>query len=217
MASSILFALFIITILLFIYLFGGEIHIVSSRMLSSAERVEYDLGQFINNEGKRTNPRKRYVFSEESVVSMTHRYNGRFDSVIVRWSGGPLLEAVIERKFPMNVLPEGPVPEDMFQASLYALALKEKGLSISSTRLINIYCLQNEAERCLERKGSESCIGCSKGVVYTKRFNESKTLRELEKLDEIWYKGRKPSPKPSKRICRICPYGRNGICNHSAV
>ncbi|MFW9919779.1 MAG: hypothetical protein ACFFED_09285 [Candidatus Thorarchaeota archaeon] len=214
--SSFLFGIFLIALLLFLYLYGGDTRFANVGTLQSAERLDYDLTTYLRREGKGTKSRKRYIFSEEPLVSMTYRYNGRFDSIVVKWVEGPILDAVIERKFPRSYLPDKPVIEDIFQASLYALALKEKGLSISSTIIVTIYCLQDEAERCL-RKNSIQCIGCSKGAIFTERFNEKKSVKALEKLDEIWYRGRSPAPKPSERSCRICPYGKDGICNFSAV
>lgn len=213
--SLLLLVAFISSLFLFKIVDGRPIFGVSG-LVASAERSEYDLGTFLKRKSTKRLNKKRFLFSEESIVSMTHRYNGRFDSVIIHWDKGPILDAVIERKFPRSHLPDTPHQEDMFQASLYALALKEKGLSVSSTKIVTIYCLQDVAGKCFKEKGS-SCVTCSQGATFSRSFNEKRTVKAIQRLDEIWYRDRRPDPNPSKNVCRICPYSRNGVCNYADV
>ncbi len=163
------------------------------------------------------NSRKNYYFSEESVISMSHRYNGKFDAAILRWDTGPILVSIIERKYPRSMLPEKGNPEDVFQASLYALALKEKGISVKTTQVIVVYCLQDKAIKCMRTGGGLNCIKCSQGKIFKSQFNEKKTLKHLNELDEIWYRGRKPKPKASVDNCRVCPFSISRKCIHSVV
>ena len=125
-------------------------------------------------------------------------------------------DAIIERKFPTRHLPDKIREEDLFQAGLYALALMESGVSCSSARLVLVYCLQSSAERCIGKNHSD-CVACRKGAVFSRRFNQKRVLRALEKLDEIWFHNRKPKATPSEWKCRGCTFGRDGSCNHSAA
>jgi hypothetical protein len=89
-------------------------------------------------------------------------------------------------------------------------------VSCASTRLVLVYCLQKNAKQCIGRNHND-CVACGNGLVFSRRFNQKRVLRALEKLDEVWYHGRKPKASPNEWKCRGCPYGRNGTCNHSAA
>jgi len=188
-----------------------------NRKLSNVQRAEIDLNTFVRTGPMHKNARRNYLFSEENIVSMTHRYNGRFDNAVTRWDTGPILVALIERKFPRRILPDSPRREDVFQSSLYTLALKEKGFSCSSTKLVTIYCLQDEAIKCLEKRTGFDCLYCKRGRVFKTKFNEKKTLKSLARLDEIWYQRRRPKPNPSILYCRVCPFTKNQKCEYSVV
>ncbi|MDF1540010.1 MAG: hypothetical protein P1Q69_14025 [Candidatus Thorarchaeota archaeon] len=190
---------------------------VGNRNLTKARQAKVDLNTFVRNGPGKKNSKHNYLFSEENVVSMTYGYNGRFDHAVARWDTGPILVAVIERKFPRSVLPDALKQEDMFQLSLYTLALKEKGFSCSSTKLVTIYCLQDEAIECLKKQSGLDCLHCEKGKSFNSKFNEKKTLKHLARLDEVWNQERKPKPNPSLENCRACPFTKNKKCEFSVV
>lgn len=209
-------------LLLFIFLAGLMGLLFTSKRsswngtLSNVQIPDVDLNTFARKGPSDKSNRRGYIFSEEHIVSMTHRYNGRIDSAILRWNTGPILDRLIERKFPRKYLPDNAKQEDMFQSSLYSMALKEKGISTSTAKLVIIYCLQDIAIACLTRESSLNCIYCRKGKVFTTRLNEKKTLKTLARLDEVWYAGRKPKPFPSNLNCRSCPFSKNQKCDFRA-
>jgi hypothetical protein len=213
--SAILLAMFIGGVYTILHMsFEGTFNTTSQR-IRKAQLSEWTLVEFLNLKS-RPNPKISFLFSEQSVFSLGHRFNGRFDSAIMHWEEAPILDAMIERKFPTRHLPEKPRGEDIFQAGLYALALMESGVSCVSTKLVLVYCLQKNAKRCIGRNHND-CVACGNGKVFSRRFNQKRVLRALEKLDEVWYQGRKPKANPAEWKCRGCPYGRNGTCNHSAA
>jgi hypothetical protein len=116
----------------------------------------------------------------------------------------------------VKYLPKKAREEDVFQSGLYALALQESGLSCSSTKLVTIYCLQEKAKRCLDKKSTRNCWRCSDGQAFVTRFRPKEVERTLRRLDEVWYEGRKPRPAHEASICRICPYNEVR-CNYSAI
>ena len=148
--------------------------------------------------------------------SLGHRYIGRFDTAILHWEEAPVLDLVIDYKFPVRYLPEKKRSEDIFQAGLYALALYESGVSCSGTRLVNIYCLQDQAKRCMESSSIKECWRCGDSKIHVKRFNPKQVIKALKKMDEVWYDGRRPRPSPEHGKCRACPYSKDK-CNYSAV
>ncbi|TFG34916.1 hypothetical protein EU527_01010 [Candidatus Thorarchaeota archaeon] len=158
-----------------------------------------------------------YRFNEENVRSHAHKYLGRFDTAIMHWEESPVLDLLIERKFPVNNIPKREREEDMFQAGLYTLALSESGVSCSETRLVTIYCLQATAKRCLEKNFPNKCWKCTVGKKYLRKYNEEDVMKHLKRLDEIWYFKRKPKASPSASKCRVCPYSRNGTCNYAMI
>ena len=76
---------------------------------------------------------RRAVSAPGSLV-----YVGRFVGAVLHWEKSPILDIVIEYKFPVKHLPRQTRKEDVFQSGLYALALLDSGLSCSSTRLVTI-------------------------------------------------------------------------------
>ncbi len=177
----------------------------------------WNLHEFLLLKPNRRKHNEFFRFNEETVRSHAHRFLGRFDTAILHWEEAPILDVMIERKFPMNNIPEKVKDEDIFQASLYTLALSESGVSCSQTKLVIIYCLQDTAKRCLEGNSSHECVRCSYGKIFHQQYNERYVRKQLKKLDEIWYNQRRPRPAPSRRRCGSCPYSRNGACNYSAV
>ncbi len=91
-------------------------------MLRNAKTSPWDLHEFLNLKPGHPKPHEYYRFSEESVRSHAHRFVGRFDSAILHWKEVPILDMIVENKFPVNYLPEKVKKEDFFQAGLYALA-----------------------------------------------------------------------------------------------
>jgi CRISPR/Cas system-associated exonuclease Cas4 (RecB family) len=214
-ASAIFLAAFIGGISTILYMNSAGAFSVAGRRIRKAEMSEWTLTEFLSLES-RPNSKRSFLFSEQSVFSLGHRFNGRFDNAVLHWEEAPVLDAIIERKFPTRHLPEKPRDEDIFQAELYALALMESGVSCSSTKLVLVYCLQKNAKECIGRN-HPNCVACGNGLVFTRRFKQKRVLRALEKLDEVWYQGRKPKANPREWRCRGCPYGRNGVCNHTAA
>jgi len=215
--SSLLLAIFLVGALALLYDVRGRTINTVFRIINRSIVAPWDLNTFLHLESESPEPNQYYSFAEEAVVSMGHRYNGRFDQAILRFEGVPILEIVIERRFPSRNIPEIVRKEDMFQAGLYALALMERGVSCSSTRLVVIYCTQKAASNCAIAGKSVNCFECGKGSIFQQKFNLKRVLKTLKKLDEVWYKRRKPKPSPEVGKCRACPYSTNGACSHSAA
>lgn len=176
----------------------------------------WTLSEFLHLKPSRWKLGQYYSFSEETLRSLGHRFIGRFDNAILHWEESPVLDLIIEHKFPVKYLPEKSRSEDIFQAGLYALALLERGVSCSSTRLVNIYCLQDRTKRCMESNSTKECWSCGDSKMHVKRFDSNKVIKSLKKMDEVWYNGRRPRPSPEQGKCRVCPYSK-GKCNYSAV
>ncbi len=177
--------------------------------------ASWSLSDFLHLKPSRWKLSQYYSFSEETVRSLGYRFIGRFDSAILHWEEIPVLDLIIEHKFPVKHLPEKSRPEDMFQAGLYALALFESGVSCSGTYLVNVYCLQDQAKRCMESNSIKDCWRCGERKIHVKRFDPNKVIKSLQKMDEIWYRGRKPKPSPEQEKCRVCPYSKDK-CHFSA-
>ena len=187
------------------------------RIINRAIAAPWDLNTFLHFESDQLESNQHYSFAEEDVVSMGHRYGGRFDQAVLRFDGVPILEVIIERKFPSRNMPRIVRAEDMFQAGLYAMALMESGVSCSSTRLVVMYCTQKAASNCVQDGKGVNCFDCRKGRVFQEKFSPKKVLKTLKRLDEVCYKRRKPRLSPEVGKCKACPYGANGVCNHSAA
>jgi hypothetical protein len=175
----------------------------------------WNLREFLKHTRKQRKVGKSYLFSEQTVFSMGHRFVGRFDQAILHWDESPILDAMIERKFPVSYLPKRGRDEDFFQAGLYSLALTESGVSCSSTRLVAIYCLQDNAFTCSTKNHRLDCFRCRNGRVFERPFSQKKVLRALWKLDEVWSYVRRPRPKPESLRCLKCEFGRNRYCQYS--
>lgn len=195
---------------------GGSLLGPSARVIRNAEPAGWSLGDFIHLQSNRPTSRRSFIFQEEPIRSLGHRYAGRFDFAILHWEEAPILDAIVERKFPLRHLPSKPHSQDVFQAGLYALALMESGVSCSSTRLLLIYCLQESASRCIGKNGVD-CLACGEKAMFVQGFQPDRVLRRLRKVDEVWYRGRKPRATPNESKCRACPYGRDGSCKHSPL
>jgi hypothetical protein len=189
----------------------------TTRTIRKSKSAIWNLSEFRRLKPGELDPKQPYLFTEEHVISMGHQFNGRFDAAVLRSAEAPILEIMIERKFPTKILPEEVRQEDMFQAELYILALMESGVSCTSTRTIILYCLQDEATRCPYHRETRVCMSCPKGRKFETKFNQKKVLRVLSKLDEVWYYSRKPKASPSVTNCRVCPYSMKHICQYSAV
>ncbi len=117
----------------------------------------WSLFEFLHLKPSRWKFNLYYSFSEKTVRSLGYRFIGRFDKAIFHGDESPVLDLIIEHKFPVRHLPEKRGSEDIFQAGLYALALYESGVSCSVTRLVNIYCLQDRAKKCMEGNSAIEC------------------------------------------------------------
>ncbi len=195
---------------------GVDLFSPSSRIIRNVEPARWSLRDFLHLQSDRPKSNRTFIFREEPIRSLGHRYAGRFDYAILHWEEAPILDAIVERKFPLSYLPSKPQPQDVFQAGLYALALMESGVSSSSTRLFLIYCLQDSASRCIERNTAE-CLTCGYKVMFVEGFRSERILRWLRKLDEVWYLGRKPRATPSGSKCHACPYGTDRTCRYSPL
>ncbi len=184
--------------------------------IKRATPAKFSLSEFLKMKLSQGMLSQYYYFSEENVKSLGHRYKGRLDGAILHWEETAILDLVIEYKFPNLLLPKKARSEDVFQLGLYALALQECGVSCSSTILVTIYCLQEEAKRCISKKKSRNCWQCNVGRKFTTRFKPERVIKELKRLDEVWYYGRRPKPTKDASRCRICPYS-DGRCNYSSV
>ncbi|MFW9886585.1 MAG: hypothetical protein ACFFER_00270 [Candidatus Thorarchaeota archaeon] len=213
--NGVLLAIFIGGVFAIICMNSEGILHSTGRRIRSAQPSGWTLQEFIRLKNK-PGSESSFLFSEQSVYSMGHRFNGRFDNAILHWEDAPVLDAIIERKFPTRYFPDRPREEDFFQAELYALALMETGVSCVTTKLVLVYCLQRTARNCIG-KNQADCVSCRDGTIHSRRFSQKRVLKALAKLDEVWYQGRKPEASPSARKCRACPYGRNGVCNRSAA
>jgi hypothetical protein len=216
-----------LNLLLFILLIGTILVIAIFRVgagtisirgkMRNAKPAPWDLQEFLNLNPSSPKRNEFYRFSEESVRSHAHRYVGRFDGAILHWEEVPILDLIIENKFPVSYLPDKVKKEDIFQAGLYALALAETGISCRDTRLVIIYCLQDIAKTCLQGNSQRKCWDCGEGKLFSQKFNQREIMKSLKRIDAVWYKRRKPQASPTEDHCRPCPYSRNGKCNYSAV
>lgn len=185
--------------------------------MRNAQKAPWDLHEFLTINPSKSKNNEYYRFSEESVRSHAHGFVGRFDSAILHWDDGSILDMIIENKFPVSYLPERAKGEDIFQAGLYALALADTGVSCRDAKLVIVYCLQEVARRCLQGNTPRMCWDCSKGKIFSQNCNLREVMKNLSKIDEVWYKKRHPRANPSEDNCRPCPYSMNGKCNYSAV
>ena len=184
--------------------------------IKQAISAPWDLSEFLRLKPKPWKINRYYSFTEEIVRSLGHRFVGRLDSAILHWKNVPVLDIIIEYKFPKKHLPDRARKEDVFQSGLYALALLESGVSCSSTKIVIIYCLQDNAKKCFSKKSTRDCWRCRNGRTFVSAFRPKQVLKELTRLNEVWYDGRKPRPSQDAHSCQVCPY-RKGICNHSLV
>ena len=185
--------------------------------MRNAKKAPWDLQEFLSLNPSNPKRSEYYSFNEESVRSHAHRYVGRFDGAILHWEEVPVLDMIIENKFPVSFLPEKVKKEDIFQAGLYALALVDTGVSCSDAKLVIIYCLQDAAKRCLQGNSPKKCWDCGEGKIFSKKFDQREIMKDLAKLDAVWYKKRKPRAKPTEDNCRPCPFSKNGKCNYLAI
>lgn len=191
--------------------------IATSRKLRKARTTPWTFLEFLELHPSRWTKREYYRFSEEPVRSSAHRFIGRFDTAIMHWEESPILDILIEYKFPVNVLPERMQEEDCFQAGLYALAIKEYGISCSTSRLVVVYCLQDTAKRCLQNISRRDCWSCGEGRIYGRNFNPKSIRKDLERLDQVWYGRRSPQAMPTESKCRACPFSKQGECQYADI
>ncbi len=205
---------FLIGILAILILARGGLPGTVRAVIANTYPAKWKLHDFINGRSD-ARPHRKYIFTEQIVTNMTRKYRGRFDHAILRMEEGPALDAVIEFKFPQQHLPYKVRKEDVFQAGLYALAMRDMGVSTGSTALLVLYCLQSEARRC-GKPNIERCFSCSKGKVFRDKFNPQRVIAAVERMDPYWRGERRPVPMPSTENCSRCPYS-NGQCQYSVV
>lgn len=189
----------------------------TANIMRKAQISPWSLLEFMQVQPSRWKRFEYYRFVEEPVRSFAHRYDGRFDTAILHWEEAPILDILIEYKFPTNYMPTKMKDEDFFQLGLYTLALAESGVSCSSAKLVVVYCLQDVAKRCIQNKSKRMCWSCGEGRIFEKRFNPNTVEKRLKRLDEVWYQKRQPKATPSVEKCRPCPYSKRGDCNFSAA
>jgi hypothetical protein len=216
-----------VNLLLFILLVGTIMVIAIFRVgvgttsirvkMRQAKSAPWDLQEFLRLDPSNPKRNEFYRFNEESVRSHAHRYMGRFDSAILHWEDAPILDLIVENKFPASNLPERAKKEDIFQAGLYALALAETGVSCMNAKLVIMYCLQDTAKRCLDGNSHRNCWDCGEGKIFSQKFDQREIMKNLARINAVWYEKRKPRASPSEDNCRPCPYSKNGRCNYSAV
>ena len=216
-----------VNLLLFILLVGTVLVIAVFRVglgtisvkgkMRNAKSAPWDLQEFLSLNPSNPKRNEFYRFGEESVRSHAHRYVGRFDGALLHWEDVPILDFIVENKFPVSYLPEKVKKEDIFQAGLYALALAETGVSCRDAKLVIIYCLQDVAKKCLQGNSPRNCWDCGDGKIFSRNFDQREIMKNLARIDTVWYKKRKPRANPTEENCRPCPYSRNGKCNYSAV
>ncbi|MGY5875849.1 MAG: hypothetical protein RTU30_08895 [Candidatus Thorarchaeota archaeon] len=207
---------FIICTLLLVYLLRSRWHNKTFGKILDAKRSSWSIQDFLEHRTNRPHQGQVFSFKEGLVTSSTYRIKGRFDQAILYWDANPILEAVIERKFPRRILPEKVRNEDVFQAELYALTLTEMGAISADCKIIVIYCLQQEASTCVDRN-RDGCLNCRKGRRFVSGFNLNRVAKKLDKLNKEWYKSKTPRANSSRDSCIICPYSRKRGCKHSTI
>jgi hypothetical protein len=189
--------------------------ITVSRKAKKAEIAPWSFVEFLQLRLSQRGRKGYYRFAEEQVRSSAHRFVGRFDAAVLHWEEAPILDVMIEYKYPVNMLPRMMGEEDCFQMGLYALALEEYGVSCGSAKLVAIYCLQDVAKRCLQDASNRNCFSCGQSKIFEKRFEPDRVRRHLKKLDEVWYGKRSVQATPSKQKCRSCPFSKQGECKYA--
>jgi CRISPR/Cas system-associated exonuclease Cas4 (RecB family) len=217
----------LLNITAFIFLTGGVLVVAFYRtifgLLSTSKKVRrsemapWNLMEFLQLRPSQWKSGEHYRFSEEQIRSSADRFVGRFDAAVLHWEEAPVLDVMMEYKFPISILPKGMREEDRFQAGLYSLALEEYGISCSSARLVIIYCLQDAAKQCFQNASSRDCWTCSQGKIFEKKFRSNEVRRQLKKLDEVWYGKRSPRATPSESKCRACPFSKQGECKYAEI
>jgi hypothetical protein len=191
--------------------------LTTRRKIRSSCLAPWSLLEFLQLHPSRWRIGEYYRFSEELVRSSAHRFIGRFDVAVLHWEEAPILDVVIEYKFPVNMLPSRMREEDQFQTGLYALAFEEYGVSCGSARIVTVYCIQDVAQQCLQSQENRNCWSCGEGKIFEKRFNAKKTKKQLKKLDEVWYGRRPAQATPSQSKCRACPFSKMRDCNYAEI
>ncbi len=214
--ETLVLSAFIISTLLLVYLLRSRWYNKTFGTILDAKRSSWSIQDFLKHRTNRPHQGQPFSFKEGMVTSSTYRIKGRFDQAILYWDTNPILEALIERKFPRKILPDKARQEDVFQAELYALALAEMGAITRDSKIIVIYCLQKEASSCLDRN-REGCLNCRKGRRFVSSFKQNRVAKKLDKLNKEWYRSRVPRASPSRETCIICPYSRKRGCKHSAI
>jgi hypothetical protein len=215
--STLAFAFLIGAVVVIVFLRVGISYGAALRIIRTSQNATWSLIEFTQLCPSKLRKKEYYRFTEETVRSSAYRYNGRFDSAVLHWEEVPILDVIIEYKFPVTHLPVNMKDEDKFQAGLYALALAESGISCSSAKLVTVYCLQDVAKTCTRRNSKSECWNCRDGRIFEKRFNAEAVQKQLKKLDEVWYGKRAPKASPTEAKCRLCPFSKKGVCNYSAI
>ncbi|MHA1216071.1 MAG: hypothetical protein ACTSPX_01945 [Candidatus Thorarchaeota archaeon] len=214
-ANSIVLFAFLAALVILILILQGGVPGSPRALLNNSVAASFPLYRLVNGTAPQLRRGQKYVFSEQTVVSMTWRYRGRLDHAVLHVEKGPVLDAVFEMKFPAEYLPHRVREQDMFQAGLYALAIRDMGASCRDTRLVVCYCSQTWAKRC-DKIGLENCVSCRHSVTFTGKFRPQKIERELQRMDGYWRGLRQPIPSPEHDKCRTCPYA-DKECQYAAT
>ncbi|TFG14460.1 hypothetical protein EU537_03305 [Candidatus Thorarchaeota archaeon] len=214
-SHSLMFLIFLVLSLVAIH---GLIHGRPSKLTKLVKQssvTQTSLKQFITKKPLETRAGDYFVFTEESVYSISKRFKGRFDMAILHWEDSAILDVVFERKFPSAHLPSRAHHYDVFQTSLYALALMDSGVSCGTTKVVVIYCRQADAMKCQHNRSMAFCLSCDKSAVFEDSFSPKQTMMNLEKLDPYWFEGREPKASPNPHKCSTCPYASKQLCRWS--
>jgi hypothetical protein len=183
--------------------------------MQKSSRNQMPLRHFIAKEPPKRILDRHFLFTEENVYSISNRFRGRFDMAILHWDESPILDVLFERKFPTGRLPIKVHQYDVFQASLYALALMDSGVICSSTKIIVAYCRQEDAIKCQHNRAIASCLRCDNGAVFTIDFSFKETIKKLHSLNRYWFESKQPKSSPDIHKCSICPYASKEVCKWS--
>jgi hypothetical protein len=216
--TSVAFMLALLTVVAsFLFLTSrlGRLPSSSVRILKRSVTPAFSIDDFLHSRVRESDAGRYYIFKEQMVYSTEHSFRGRFDQAVVRCEDKPVLEMVIERKFPTHSLPLNGRPEDFLQAGLYSLAFAERGVNCESARLLLMYCRQKDAQNCSRRSSLAKCATCPRGRLFQKRFRSHDVLRVLHRLDKVWTGERRARASPSHEKCVACAFGKNGYCEYS--
>ncbi|MHA2385682.1 MAG: hypothetical protein ACXAEE_05685, partial [Candidatus Thorarchaeota archaeon] len=82
--SAIFLAVFIGGIFAMLYMNSAGAFSATGRRIRKAQLSEWTLSEFLSLKS-RPNSSRSFLFSEQPVFSLGHRFNGRFDNAVLHW------------------------------------------------------------------------------------------------------------------------------------